>query len=322
MARTHIVFALSLFCVLSACTKDVSVKLNQESGTIGSSTVVLTVLGVAQDAGYPQAGCYQAHCLPAWRDKSLRKMATSLALIDAANNNTYLFEATPNLPQQLFNLEQLAPSTRFTLDGVFLTHAHIGHYAGLMFFGHEAMGANQVPVYVMPRMKGFLEENGPWSQLVDFGNIQLRSLQENKPVEFDQIKVTPFSVPHRDEFSETVGYRIEGPNKSAAFIPDIDKWAKWSTPLEQLVASVDYAFLDATFFAQGELPGRDMSKIPHPLVSDTMDRLEGLSPELKRRVWFIHFNHTNPLIDSTSEQAQEVRARGFNVATEGLRLPL
>ena len=36
------------------------------------------------------------------------------------------------------------------------------------------------------------------------------------------IKVNPFLVPHRDEFSETVGYQIEGPNKTALFIPGIN----------------------------------------------------------------------------------------------------
>ena len=282
----------------------------------------LYILGVGQDAGYPQIGCYERHCLPGWQDATLRRGATSLALVDPNHGMKFLFEATPNLPEQLYMLDSEAPNDRFRLAGVFLTHAHIGHYAGLMFFGHEAMSASQLPVYAMPRMHEFIENNGPWSQLVEFQNIRLARLANAESVNFDGAQVTPFLVPHRDEFSETVGYEIAGPNRKAVFIPDINKWSAWDTGLVELVRSVDYALLDATFYADGELPGRDMSQIPHPFVSETMAALESLSMEEKNRVWFIHFNHTNPLLDSASEESVYVRGQGFNIAAEGVRLPL
>jgi len=251
---------------------------------------------VGQDAGYPQAGCYQAHCLKGWEDVNARRGATSIALVDPKGAAKYLFEASPNLPEQLYVLEQYAPNDSYPLNGVFLTHAHIGHYSGLMYFGHEAMGASGVPVYAMPRMRAFLQNNGPWSQLVDFKNIQLKSLKAQQAVRLDDVKVTPFLVPHRDEYSETVGFKIESKNKSAIFIPDINKWSKWETDLVELVKSVDYALLDATFYDDGELPGRDMSKIPHPLVTGSMDRLSSLSEKERAKVWFIHMNHTNPML--------------------------
>ncbi|MDP6197584.1 MAG: MBL fold metallo-hydrolase, partial [Porticoccaceae bacterium] len=279
-------------------------------------------LGVAQDAGYPQAGCYQPHCMPGWENKTLQRGATSIALIDPVAKTKILFEATPNLPQQLYNLEQEAPSTQYTFEGVFLTHAHIGHYAGLMFFGHEAMGSNNIPVYAMPKMAEYLAKNGPWSQLVDYGNISLRGLQHNQALDVNGITITPFLVPHRDEFSETVGYLIEGPSKTAVFIPDINKWSVWDTDIAELITQVDYALLDATFFDDGELPGRDMSKVPHPLVTETMQRLGALSVEQRNKVWFIHMNHTNPLLDADSQASKRVRAAGFNITSEGIRLEL
>lgn len=280
------------------------------------------ILGVAQDAGYPQIGCYEEHCLPGWKDTSLQRGATSIAVVDPAAGHKYLFEATPNLPQQLYLLDSEAPDDRFQLAGVFLTHAHIGHYAGLMFFGHEAMSASQLPVYSMPRMTAFIEGNGPWSQLVAFQNIRLAALANERSVRLDGLEVTPFLVPHRDEFSETVGYAIAGPNRSAVFIPDINKWSAWDRDLVELVRSVDYALIDATFYADGELPGRDMSQIPHPFVSESMAALAGLTPEERGRVWFIHFNHTNPLLDPDSAESAHVREQGFNIAVEGVRLPL
>ena len=288
----------------------------------GNDAPYLYILGVAQDAGYPQTGCYQPHCMPGWRDRNLRRNPASLALIDPASHKKYMFDATTGFPEQLYTLETEAPSAQYEMAGIFLTHAHIGHYTGLMFLGHEAMGARDVPVFAMPRMRRYLEENGPWRQLVDYGNIGLKPLSDGESVGLGSLTVTPFLVPHRDEFSETVGYRIDGPQKSAVFIPDIDKWSEWSTDLRELVESVDYALLDATFFADGELPGRDMSKIPHPFVVETMTLLDMLPAGQRDKVWFIHLNHTNPLLESGSEESRLVRSKGYHVATEGVRLDL
>lgn len=282
----------------------------------------LYVLGVVQDAGYPQAGCYEPHCIPGWEDARLQRGAVSLGLIDPKANKKYMFEATPNFPAQLYDLELEAPSEHFELSGIFLTHAHIGHYAGLMFLGHEAMGASKLSVFSMPRMTQFLQTNGPWSQLVDYKNIILEPLQDNEIQSLGLLKVTPFLVPHRDEYSETVGYRIVGPNKSAIFIPDINKWHEWKTDIAELIKTVDYALLDASFYANGELPGRDMSLIPHPFVTETMETLKHLSPEDRNKVWFIHMNHTNPLLNPDSPESHKVKSEGFNIAVEGNRFDL
>ncbi|MFT7043051.1 MAG: pyrroloquinoline quinone biosynthesis protein B [Candidatus Azotimanducaceae bacterium] len=282
------------------------------------ATPYLYILGVAQDAGYPQAGCYAQHCLPGWADTQLRRGATSMALID--DEQSYLFEATPNLPSQLYALHGHAPDA--TLSGIFVTHAHIGHYAGLMFLGREAMGARGMPVYAMPRMSLYLRDNGPWSQLVALNNITLVALQHEQPISLGRVSITPLLVPHRDEFSETVGYQIDGPSKTAVFIPDINKWEQWDTKLENLLQRVDYALIDATFYADGELPGRDMSKVPHPLVSESMALLNHMPVAQRNKVWFIHMNHTNPLLNPESQASKAVSAAGYHVAFEGLRLAL
>ncbi|MFT5520974.1 MAG: pyrroloquinoline quinone biosynthesis protein B [Enterobacterales bacterium] len=282
----------------------------------------LYILGVVQDAGYPQSGCFKEHCMPGWNDPSKRRGATSIALVDPVLNKKYMFEATPHFPEQLFQLEQEAPSSRYKLDGVFLTHAHIGHYVGLMFLGHEVMGASNIPVFAMPRMMKFLSQNGPWEQLVKFKNIVLKPLQHNKTEVLGSIKVTPFLVPHRDEYSETVGYRIEGPNKSALFIPDINKWSQWKSDLAEQVKTVDYALIDATFYADGELPGRDMSIILHPFVTESIEAVKSLSKKQREKIWFIHMNHTNPLLNANSKEHKKVQAAGYNIAIEGVRLAL
>ena len=280
------------------------------------------ILGVAQDAGFPQAGCYKPHCMPGWNDPERKISATSIGLIDPSSKKKYIFEATPDFPEQLFMLEQEAPSDDFSLNGIFITHAHIGHYTGLMYLGREAMGANGLPVYIMPKMEQYLRENGPWSQLIALNNISLVSLRNEYSQLLNNLKVTPFLVPHRDEFSETVGYSIQGPKKTALFIPDINKWSQWKENILERIQLVDYALIDATFYDNNELPGRDMSKIPHPFVVETIASLSLLPREQREKVWFIHMNHTNPLLNLNSYEAKEVRAQGFNIASTGLRLKL
>uniref|UniRef100_UPI004048BFF5 MBL fold metallo-hydrolase n=1 Tax=Algoriphagus sp. TaxID=1872435 RepID=UPI004048BFF5 len=285
-------------------------------GSIQSSQYI-TVLGIAQDGGYPQAGCTAEHCLRHWRGEEDKRHVVSLGLTDQASGQNWLFEATPDFTTQLQQLQQASGSTNFS--GIFLTHAHMGHYAGLLQLGREAMGAKGIPVYVMPRMKKFLENNAPWSQLVALGNIKLILMEQDKPIQLTPtLRVRPLQVPHRDEFSETVGFRIETSEKSLLFIPDIDKWPLWEKDIRAEVARVEVALLDATFYQEGELPNRNMSEIPHPFVAETIALFSPLPAAEKRKVKFIHFNHTNPLMLEGPER-DAVKQLGFEVATEGER---
>ena len=204
------------------------------------------------------------------------------------------------------------------ISGVFLTHAHVGHYTGLAHLGLEVMGAKKIPVYAMPRMMNFLTNNGPWNQLITKENIIIEPLQDGAIINInDQIKITPFLVPHRDEYSETIGFNISGPNKSVLFIPDIDKWELWQKDIVAEIERNDHLFLDATFFDRTELPGRDMSQIPHPFVIESMQLFINLSVNEKQKIHFIHFNHTNPLYQTGSKARKVLNNAGFQVAKQG-----
>jgi len=54
----------------------------QEPDPASSVEPWLMVLGVAQDGGYPQAGCRRACCAKAWTDPAARRHVVSLALVD------------------------------------------------------------------------------------------------------------------------------------------------------------------------------------------------------------------------------------------------
>ena len=282
----------------------------------------ITVLGTAQDGGFPHIGCQQSCCTPAYEGNLKTQKVVALGLIDKIAGQKFLFEATPDITTQLDNLQRKHLQTSTIVDGVFLSHAHIGHYTGLMYFGREALGKTNIPVYVMPKMKSFLQKNGPWSQLIELKNIQLQTLQNDSTVVLSpHLKVTPFLVPHRDEFSETVGYKIEGPNKSALFIPDINKWNLWKRSIVEEVRKVDYAFLDATFFKDGEL-NRPIEEVPHPFIEETVQLFKNEPFSMKQKVVFIHFNHTNPALQTDSKERKEIEALGFRCASEGDRYGL
>lgn len=308
---------LLLCFIVISCHQDTSEKTK---ATIVTAQYI-EVLGIAQDAGYPQINCNKSCCQPYYEGKVKKKLISCLGLVDLEAKKKWLFDATPDITQQLQNLSR-GLETSTVIDGVFLTHAHIGHYTGLMYFGREAMGATQVPVYAMPKMKSYLEINGPWSQLVSLKNISLHKMTHNTSVELTNgLKITPFLVPHRDEFSETVGYKIEGNNKSALFIPDINKWQLWEKDIVQEVKKVDYAFLDATFFKDGEIP-RPMSEVPHPFIMETVQLFENETRETKNKIIFIHFNHSNPALQNDNALKTNLENQGFQFASEGMRVQL
>ena len=275
----------------------------------------LVILGTIQDAGSPQIGCKKECCKDLFEKPDVTRQVVSLGLVDAENNKTYLFDASPDMGKQMKKLTRLEQnSDKELVDGIFLTHAHIGHYTGLMFLGKEAMDAKNTPLYVMPKMKEFLLSNGPWNQLITRKNVVLYELENEKPVQLsDKITVIPILVPHRDEFSETVGYRITGPNKSALYIPDIDKWEKWDKDIIVEIKKVDYAFLDATFYSGKELNNRDISEIPHPFIIESIEKFKNLPEKEKSKIVFIHFNHTNPVINNDSEETKIVIKHGFRI---------
>ncbi|MCI0451338.1 MAG: MBL fold metallo-hydrolase [Candidatus Latescibacteria bacterium] len=263
----------------------------------------LVVLGIAQDGGMPHPGCAKSPCTDVHAGTRRAEKVSCLGLVDRESGAAYLFDATPDFPAQLQALTGGQPP-----DGIFLTHAHIGHYTGLMYLGKESMAAKSVPVYGTARMTSFLETNGPWSLLVKEKYIEPHVLTPEVAVELPGgVRVTPMLVPHRDEFTDTVGYLIEGPRAKALFIPDIDKWEKWDRSLRELADKVDVLLVDGTFASMDELPGRDITQVPHPLMSETRALLAGA----RAKLWFIHLNHSNPAIVGRAD-----------VAREGTRFPL
>jgi pyrroloquinoline quinone biosynthesis protein B len=290
----RVVVTLVAFSALSVGGVSVTPGTSSTSGTPGTLGIPgtswsLRVLGIAQDAGIPHLNCQLGICASIRAGKRRAERVASLGLVEQGSGRAYLFDATPDFVTQVHALTGGRPP-----DGIFLTHAHIGHYTGLMYLGRESIGARAVPVFASDRMLEFLDRNGPWSQLIALGNIERRPLEHDRAISLDGgVRITAFRVPHRDEYSDTVGYRIEGPRRSAIYIPDIDRWEKWDRSIRDLADSVDFALLDGTFASPAEVK-RNIEEIPHPMMSRTRELLRGVRAQL----WFIHINHTNAEIDA------------------------
>ncbi|NDD80879.1 MAG: pyrroloquinoline quinone biosynthesis protein PqqB [Flavobacteriia bacterium] len=284
-----------------------------------SAQMRVHVLGTAQDAGRPQVGCTQSCCVDAKGQPRPHEAVVSLG-ITQADGPASLLEATPDLTAQWNALTQLnngqAPKR------IFITHAHIGHYTGLMYLGREAMNSQLVEVFGTPRLIEFLQRDQPWKQLCDVQNIWPQAWTAGDRILLENGHMEALSVPHRDEVSDTYGFIVQGPNKRLLFLPDIDKWERWETDLDSLLQTVDYALVDATFYSDRELPGRNMAEIPHPFVLETLALSRDWPAEQKAKLYFIHFNHSNPLLDPKSRESKHVEKLGYHIARTGMHFDL
>ena len=278
--------------------------------------VEAVLLGVAQDGGVPQAGCDCANCRRAWDEPAFRQPVVCLGLVDRLARQTWLIDATPDFREQVQALRRLAPDCR--LAGIVLTHAHVGHYTGLVHLGREVMDARDVPLYVTPRMARFLRENAPWSQLIALHNVELCLLDPGSPIQLSPaLSLLPLAVPHRGEFSDTLAFVVRGGTRQLFYCPDIDAWDRWEHDVREFVGQMDVALLDGTFFNADELPNRDLSEIPHPFVVDTVRRVAGVDCDVR----LVHLNHTNPLL-SPGPERDWLLAQGIGVGTCGERWTL
>ena len=283
---------------------------------IVSNNFILT-LGTAQDGGYPHIGCYEKCCMKVKKRPELKRMVASIAIIDKRAAKVWLIDVSPNINNQLNMINEHIKDFSFPyLSGIFLTHAHTGHYSGLLNLGLEGLNIKNVPVYAMPKMKNFIIENTMFNQLLD-NNIILREIKNDLVINLnDEIKITALSVPHRNELSETVGYRIITENQSVIYIPDIDSWYEWDLDLINLVNNNDILLLDGTFYSKKEIKHRDVKKIPHPSMLESMRALNSITKNERKKIFFTHLNHTNKALDSESREYKNIITTGYNILND------
>ncbi len=271
----------------------------------------------------PHLGC-EAPCCTDMRRRGEVEHPCSLGIRDRRTGSLLLIEATPAIESQIAMLHSVSGGERpprRPVDAVLLTHAHIGHYAGLMHLGQEVAAVDAVPVHCTVRMADFIRHNAPWSGVAAAGHIVLHAHEPGEVgvVTFEPLpglRVEAVRVPHRDDYSDTVAFKVHGPARSLLWAPDVDQWGRHEDLLDGLLADVDLAFLDATFYSEDECPGRDLSRIPHPFVGETMELLAERAAASPGSLRLMHFNHSNPVLHEP-ELAKSIVERGFAIAETG-----
>ncbi|MCF2144708.1 MAG: hypothetical protein K9W42_13505 [Candidatus Heimdallarchaeota archaeon] len=279
----------------------------------------LVFLGTAQDAGIPQINCYCDLCQAAKRGTIKHRLGPSIAIVNEQKGSIYIFDASPDLKVQVDFLQTnflLKPTDtkHFPISSFFLTHAHFGHVAGLWLLGKESMNAHEILIYCSEELATFLATHHPFHHLQQEKNILVHSLEKNCQHSFEGFTIELFSVPHRNEYADTVGYLISFPAKKLLYLPDIDFWTE---DILAKINEIDIAIIDGTFFSDNEIS--DYRSVPHPPIEQTIKKLV---VKKENEIYFTHFNHTNPIVKKGSPEYQKVVEQGFKIATDGLILEL
>lgn len=264
-----------------------------------------TILGSAQDGGVPHLGCGCTQCTAAREGGAAPRSAASMKVSDEGRGVNYLFDISPDIRHHVGD---------DFIDGIFLSHAHLGHVTGLLYLGKEAANAEEVPVYCSETVAEFLQNTSPYRLLVDRNNIDVNTFAGSKAENVMGITVTPVPVENKGYVpTDTYGFVIRTQETTLFYVSDLDEWTE--DALDR-VREADIAIVDGCFWSREEIERYE--SVPHPPMQESMELLADMDTE----IYFTHMNHTNPVIDPDSDERAAVEDAGFNVVEDGMEIEL
>ena len=288
------------------------------------SGVSVTILGTAQDGGIPQAGCSCERCNEAHKDLRLRKYPVSLGII-GTDGSKHIIEVTKNLSEQLM-IWSTNENELFIPETVSITHLHLGHVEGIGQFGKPVMSSKEVDVFLSHKNKNIFDERSDIKLMIEENNIRTHAKNFNQlfePMQGCGFSLQFISIPHRSELGDTAAIIIKANKRNILFMPDQDSWeetleyySKENIREFLKMFDINEALIDGTFWSMEELPGRNISEIPHPTIQDSL-KLLGKRMENDPRISFLHLNHSNPVNDIGSKQRKLVEENGWRVSEIG-----
>ena len=271
------------------------------------------ILGIAQDGGVPHPGCYCNTCRYYWGNQIVLS-PSSLAIIE--EKRLHLIDVTRNLDRQLREVGNR------NITDIWLTHGHIGHIDGIGLFGKEVMNEKNIKLHASESMIELILNTPKWNKLVEEKTLIPTQFKSNEAIQVSEnLQITPIQVPHRDELTDTHAFVIKGPEKSLLYIPDHDSWEETLYMVKQksvdewfVSLGIDIVLMDGTFWSKNELSRQ--SDVPHPPIEDSLERLNDLNRK-DLEVFFIHLNHTNPLLIPESDETKLLLDSGCKIPIEG-----
>ncbi len=290
----------------------------------------VTVLGSAQDGGFPEWDCNCLNCRLSRQNALKFRFRSSLA-VESENGCIVVLDASPDLKSQI---SMLRPYSRriseayagrvAPIDAILITHAHWGHIMGLLEL--SAGYPFKIPVYCSHYVASIIRSSRIFKSLVDGNFIDIIEFGDGDVLDVVDwrgrrtgLKFEAFKVPHREDFTDTYGFKVFDKKSSIVYIPDIKTL---SNNILSRIEGSNALFFEGTFYWEDELwrisgIRRTSTELGHIPMVESLSILKELQVNLK---YYIHLNHTNPTLRSNSDERRTIEKAGLKIAFDGLAI--
>jgi pyrroloquinoline quinone biosynthesis protein B len=291
----------------------------------------LRVLGAAAGGGFPQWNCACANCAGVRHGRPGLTPRTQASLAISADGERWiLVGASPDVRVQIERTRELWPASdgRSPIAAVALPNGDVDAWAGLLSLREWA----PLTLLATPPVRAdIVDDNGVLATLRRFDDhSRWIDLAPGARVAVAGLTVEAVPAPgkpplHRARAAtalDNVGFviRDETRGRSVAWFPSV---AGPAPAVERALREADAVFFDGTFFRDDELvsTGRSAARarqMGHWPVGGDDGSASMLATLTTTDKWLVHVNNTNPLLADDSAERGWLRARGIDVAYDGL----
>jgi pyrroloquinoline quinone biosynthesis protein B len=305
-------------------------------------SIELVVLGSAAGGGFPQWNCLCRNCR-ALRAGDTRYQARSQSSIAVSGNGRdwLLINASPDIREQLARCPELHPpisGVRGTpIRGVLLMDSQIDHSAGLL----SLREGDPLRLYTTRMAYEDLNHGFPVIPMlqhycgVEWTEIGLDQSEFGIPgiddLGFTAVPLTskapPYS-PHREapHPGDNIGLRIRDlrTGRSVFYAPGI---GHVDDALRRWMAEADCLLVEGTFWSEKEMADtgaghKSAADMGHLALVGRSGLLRVLDALEGPRKLLIHINNTNPILDESSPEREQLARHGVEVTHDGMRLEI
>ena len=247
----------------------------------------------------------------------------------------YVIGAGPDVRHQIESFPPLRPGPQprqSPLRGVLLPDAELDHTIGLP----ELREGGSLDVYATAPVLAALDDAFPVRRLLDaYTTARWFEVSVGVPLPLEDGRLNVLAFPTGDKRPRyaagcaadgcwRVGYSIVDAESGgvAVFAPSV---GHWSPELGDAVAHADCAFVDGTFWTDGEMDTVGSSRLPaagagHLPISGPAGSALRLAECPARRRVYVHLNNTNPVLDVQSPERRLLEELGLEVGQDGMEL--
>ncbi|MES2255159.1 MAG: pyrroloquinoline quinone biosynthesis protein PqqB [Pseudomonadota bacterium] len=307
----------------------------------------ILVLGAAAGGGFPQWNSNDATARRTRAgDPGARPRTQSSIAVSADEKHWVLFNASPDLRQQINERRQLQPGADTPLRAspiaaVVLTNADVDHVAGLL----NLRESQKFAVYGHARVLDVLARNSIFNVLnPDFVARRPMPLEtdltlRNGDDESLGIRIRAFTVPGKvalwledknaDNFGTTDGDTIglEITDRDGASFFYIPACAQMTPALADRLRGASLVFFDGTLWRDDEMIAAGVgtktgNRMGHMSCDGNAGSIAAFAGLNVQRKIFIHINNTNPLFVANSPERALAEAAGWLIADDGMEMQL